>query len=545
VATRKPLAFISYHPVDDNDGFVDQLAKALEHELHALQGETFRVFHYRNVKPGDSPAAVQRHLEDATFLIPILTPRYFQSDLLRAQLQHFLEREEQRQTTLIVPVYFNPSSTDFAEDPLAKNLRAHRFIDWRALRSEPFQSPRVLRRVSDLAKALVAAQEPWSIERLQLSNFRCFARLDLEFQRQSTLDGDWTCLAGVNGAGKSSILQALCIALLGGQALELGGGMLGRMRRADMAATDRTEISLTLSRGGQKSTRSVQIGSKGLLRTESPGVAHALIALGYGATRNLGAEQDSPFKNMSEAAQRIIGLFYPLAQLSCAEVLLSDRRRRPALLPLFTKLIGNIFEQDIAVVEGDRGAIEFTVLGKDRIEALDLPDGFRSSAAWLADLCATWCEQHPDATTVDPADIRAIVLIDEIDLHLHPALQRTLVPRLRKALPKVQWIVTTHSPLVLANFDANEIVALDRNVEGNVRPLDRQIMGFTTDQIYDWLMGTSPTGAAMEQLLRDADRGKADRDAVATLMRTSPEHSDAEARKRLAEFKDILKSLKG
>ncbi len=194
----------------------------------------------------------------------------------------------------------------------------------------------------------------------------------------------------------------------------------------------------------------------------------------------------------------------------------------------------------------DRDDMSFTVMGHDSVPALDLPDGFRSSIAWLADLCAAWCDKHPaKADGARPADIEAIVLIDEIDLHLHPSLQRELVPRLRKALPKVQWIVTTHSPLVLANFDANEIVALDRDREGHVRPLDRQILGFSSDQIYQWLMGTSPTGEAIEEMLEknEAD-GEPTDDKIAELLDISPRVGESEARERLGKLKNVIERLK-
>jgi AAA domain, putative AbiEii toxin, Type IV TA system len=200
---------------------------------------------------------------------------------------------------------------------------------------------------------------------------------------------------------------------------------------------------------------------------------------------------------------------------------------------------------------GNGAALQFGVGGASPVEAMELPDGFRSSAAWLADLCATWCERQPErAAAADPAQIEAIVLIDEIDLHLHPALQRELVPRLRAALPKVQWVVTTHSPLVLANFDANEIVALDRDQAGYVRPLDRQILSFSSDEIYQWLMGTRPTGTALDDAIRGSDEavsgsdeGNLARERVAELMRTSPDSPPERAEKQVSEFKEILKSL--
>jgi predicted ATP-binding protein involved in virulence len=140
---------------------------------------------------------------------------------------------------------------------------------------------------------------------------------------------------------------------------------------------------------------------------------------------------------------------------------------------------------------------------KAQVEAVELPDGFRSTVAWLADLCAAWHLTAPTEKTrgSDPSKICGLVLLAEIDLHLHPSLQRTLIPCLRSALPNVQFIVTTHSPLVLSSFDRTELVVLDQ--QHQVRVLDRQIFAFSTDQVYQWLMDTSPQSSVLEEKLRE------------------------------------------
>ncbi len=392
------------------------------------------------------------------------------------------------------------------------------------------------------------------VESLQLKDFRCFDQLELRFDRPSSLEGRWTCVAGINGAGKSSVLQALGLALLGNPlAIELGGELLSRMRRLT-DHRNRAEIKIVLSapEGGQRVPLNLEIDGNGiaasfLWREGLPsweGIRHLVVA-GYGATRNLSARVDSSSENLSRDARRQITLFDPLRQLAGAEVLLAGRPISEPFLELFAKVLDQVFGADLQISTSAPG-IRFTVAKRDVVEAVDLPDGFRSAAAWIADLCSSWCEKAPTlASVANPADIQAIVLIDEIDLHLHPSLQRALVPRLRKALPKVQWVVTTHSPLVLANFDAIEIIALDRECDGNIRELDRQILGFTSDQIYEWLMGTRPMGAELGEKLRKSDEGLGkDQEEVARLMRVSPDTNGVAARQQVSEFKEILKTLK-
>ncbi|MCP4655742.1 MAG: hypothetical protein GY856_10020, partial [bacterium] len=124
-------------------------------------------------------------------------------------------------------------------------------------------------------------------------------------------------------------------------------------------------------------------------------------------------------------------------------------------------------------------------------------------------------------------------------LHLHPAFQRSLVPRLRAALPNVQWIVTTHSPLILSSFDRAELVLLDRDSEGGIRRVDRQILGFSSDEVYRWLMDTSPHSTVIEEKLERGD----DKD-VAVLLYQSEDRDEVEARQALTRRRERITRLR-
>jgi hypothetical protein len=171
--------------------------------------------------------------------------------------------------------------------------------------------------------------------------------------------------------------------------------------------------------------------------------------------------------------------------------------------------------------------------------SLDLPDGFRSVLALLADIAAGWHELHPDTGAdgvVDPTTIEGIVLVDELDLHLHARLQRMIVPRLRRTLPKMQWIVTTHSPFIVGSFDRTEIVVLDRAEPGGIRELDRQVLAFTANDIYDWLLDARPVSEAGE--------AAASADGGAALLYQSPDRNLAEAEQLVAKQSEMLEQLR-
>lgn len=415
-------------------------------------------------------------------------------------------------------------------------ILAHTPDDWRLhplLAAPP--SPRSVRRqVLDTVRQRLRA--------LVLTDFRCFTHVSLDFSETG-----WTCLAGINGAGKSSVLQAVSILMLGpGYAKEIGGSFLEGLRRKgqpeawisgrfESSDGKVTEIAIALD------------DSPDLIQVVQGEPAfwdhlHAVPFLAYGATRNLSPTAETRHDRLRPEVRQQMTLFDPLTQLSSAEVLLRETPGAERVTTLFAKAMKSIFGNAVLVQTSSSGC-SFQVAGaSDCVPAMSLPDGFRSSAVWIADLCAAWCRKNPHVTDPSPSDVEALVMIDEIDLHLHPSLQRQLVPKLRETFPRVQWIVTTHSPLVLANFSREELIALDRNAPGGIRHLDREIKGFTADEIYAWLMDTPPSGVAIQQELAKAEAGLPSPE-LAQILRTSPEVNEARARELVSQSKTLWEDL--
>ncbi|MFZ6750084.1 AAA family ATPase [Undibacterium sp. Ren11W] len=94
-----------------------------------------------------------------------------------------------------------------------------------------------------------------------------------------------------------------------------------------------------------------------------------------------------------------------------------------------------------------------------------LSDGYRTTLAMIVDLACRLVEANPPSNTNDPLKCEAIVLIDEVDLHLHPSWQQTILTDLRRVFPNAQFIVTTHSPQVLTTVEARSIRNLEKSLE--------------------------------------------------------------------------------
>jgi len=104
-----------------------------------------------------------------------------------------------------------------------------------------------------------------------------------------------------------------------------------------------------------------------------------------------------------------------------------------------------------------------------RIEQLS--DGYRTMLAMIMDIAARMAEANPNREI--PLEIEGIILIDEIELHLHPGWQQTILPSILKTFPNLQFIVTTHSPQVLTTVPSSSIRAIhwDSSEQPSLMPI--------------------------------------------------------------------------
>jgi hypothetical protein len=108
--------------------------------------------------------------------------------------------------------------------------------------------------------------------------------------------------------------------------------------------------------------------------------------------------------------------------------------------------------------------------------------GYQSQVAWLVDFASRMFERYPDSP--DPLAEPAVVLLDEIDLHMHPRWQRQIIGFLTERCPATQFIVTAHSPLVVQAAAGANIVLLRREGDHVVIDNDPEVLdNWRVDQI--------------------------------------------------------------
>ena len=120
-----------------------------------------------------------------------------------------------------------------------------------------------------------------------------------------------------------------------------------------------------------------------------------------------------------------------------------------------------------------------------------LSQGTQSIIQWLAHLLIGYGEYYDYAERLE--ELPGILIVDEIDAHLHPSWQRRIIPTLTRHFPNLQIFCSTHSPLMLAGLKQGQVHLLQRDDTGKVTVSknDADIAGWSADEILRNLLGVA------------------------------------------------------
>jgi energy-coupling factor transporter ATP-binding protein EcfA2 len=335
------------------------------------------------------------------------------------------------------------------------------------------------------------------IRKLTLENIRCFRQLSLDFTRNGALR-PWTILVGANGTGKSTLLRTTAASF----ATDRRRGAFQLLARSDMRrGSDQGSFGAELMSGSEvfNAIQTLQRDDTSLMlwsgEKEPGGLAVGLgpVRLGGQAPPSEGLEQPGEASDLAHRGSLASLYGWPVDRLAdlyrrirWEEFVrlksIHARAHRPSVLGHLASALDTLFDDLARFREVDtRGQILFdTPDGPVPLEGL--ADGLRSVFVIVAELMLRLDAAFPDSML--PTHEEAICLVDEIDAHLHPRLQRTIVPALRQLFPNVQFIVTTHSPYVVGSARHGEIVALRREGGAVVAVTDLpDVAGWPADRI--------------------------------------------------------------
>ncbi|MDR6708313.1 uncharacterized protein (TIGR02646 family) [Novosphingobium sp. 1748] len=310
-------------------------------------------------------------------------------------------------------------------------------------------------------------EEAYYVRSVHIRNFKGIAEATIDFPEQGksgTAKVGSIVILGENGVGKSSALQALAL------------GVLGPEKAQELAITPRqclrdgAQIGEIIVHYFDTDRKNILRFVRGSGRFEGQEEVHTVV-LGYGAhrlpARGPVAEDKSGYDYRLHSLfdeRKLVNGPFGLHQHLRRNNSVDQFRLEDAMRTLNSLLLGaaraSISPRAQLVIE-DRG----------RLQPLsELSSGYQSMVTIASDIMDVLYQLWQGITSG-----RALVLIDEIDAHLHPEWRLKIVDALRKAFPATQFLMTTHDPLVLRGLLRREVLVMTRDTEGQAEIVSPQM----------------------------------------------------------------------
>lgn len=321
------------------------------------------------------------------------------------------------------------------------------------------------------------------LKQLRLENVRCFEELTLDFEREAlnrrraSNNRKWTILLGENGTGKSTVLKAAGLVTCGSSALtDVLSDPKDWIRRGqpscrisatlETKAGDEREIYLEMKES-ESISRVISNARKGLepLDDALENTQRNYFVVGYGSSRRLASDTSiGPERShyRSPRARSIATLFDSEAQLNPLEswAMELDYESGQEGLDAVQSALSS-FLPGMTFDHIDKKAKQLLFKTPDGpIPLSQLSDGYQNVAAWVGDLLYRVHQVFEDYK--NPLKTRGLLIIDEVDLHLHPIWQRSLHDFLQRKLPNMQLLVTTHSAVTAQQAQEHQLHYLKR-----------------------------------------------------------------------------------
>lgn len=377
-----------------------------------------------------------------------------------------------------------------------------------------------------------------SLKSLDLLNYRGFQNLHIDFSSQLT------CIAGINGAGKTSVLDAiaLCLSWIIARAKTQNGKGWTVDKQFDLRIPEGTKESFSSS-FVQQFTMEGYISGQFSFFDKPLKVKQSFAALGWKSESNSDyASLSSVFDYVNSYMQKNpapfnlpVMVYYPtnrsvidipvrirmqhaFDQFSTYEHALDSSARFRDFFEWYRdredienakKTELRDFDYTDSLLNAVRAAIyicmpgyknlhiqrtpQLMMIEKNNVELPinTLSDGEKCLFSLVGDLARRLAIASPNLK--NPLHGSGIVLIDEIDLHLHPSWQRKVSHLLKKTFPNCQFIITSHSPQVLGELPPSDVIILNNNAV--YKP--SQTFGLTSNDILSSIMDYDENAASM------------------------------------------------
>jgi len=331
------------------------------------------------------------------------------------------------------------------------------------------------------------------LSRIVVENVRGFEEFEMSLPSATENGAAWAVIVGDNGTGKTTLLRCIAMGLSGSSG---ASSLLSELYGEWLRDTTRPAL-ITLELEEEKNdgkrypiTTIVKHSASGEYEIEQSNGSNvpldAVFVCGYGIGRGVLRTRDY---NSYSPIDSLVSLFNYSSEQQNPELILRRLRDHGGIPE--AQLLG--FIDRVLMLEP-----QATKLGKSGITVsgpwgTDIPlgalgDGYQNTLTVICDLLH-WLFLYDESVFKPDAKFKGIVIIDQLEQHLHPRWQRKIIPLLREQFPRLQFIATTHSPLCAAGTadlpDKDyELLLLRQELEGGIRAVQLPSMdGWRADQI--------------------------------------------------------------
>ena len=329
------------------------------------------------------------------------------------------------------------------------------------------------------------------IKRVELTNIGPFDELALDFRP------NWNLLLGDNGVGKSSVLKAIALALSGTDAKEYAGRLIKSGTHVSTITVETgarryvTELYRTDSEAEMKVPPTLPLSLEGWLAMGFPPLRALTWNRSEETVRALGQPRPTSADllplvkaEFDPRVDRLKGWLIDLHRqesTAAAADKVRFRRQREKLFEVIAALTPGLTLREAAF--DPHRAMEILVQTDDGTVPIEaVSQGTSSLIGWIGVLVQRLFDVYHDKS--EPWLEPALVLIDEVDAHMHPKWQRTLAPALQQVFPNLQIIGTTHSPLMVPSLDPEQVIVFKRQDNKLSATQQSAVMkGYRADQV--------------------------------------------------------------
>ncbi|RKZ56507.1 MAG: hypothetical protein DRR08_21565 [Candidatus Parabeggiatoa sp. nov. 2] len=302
------------------------------------------------------------------------------------------------------------------------------------------------------------SQRAINISRLKICHIKCFDEIEINL----TSSHKTTVIIGVNARGKSTILQLIALGLNGIKTVPFPYSW----KQVVKTNSHHGAFEIDILFDGKLTPLKFEVNKDDSItciqgEDDLKSMQDQFLLFAYGANRHIKLEDPKPYKEF-DAIATLFGENGYLKHIRISSTFEYVNNHFRTIQQLINAVLENSDnENNVTLVGYDAESLYFKTPSNPNqpISVEALSEGFKSTFVWLFDMIIRIAKKGGNLNNAQ--EITGLVLLDEVDLHLHPSWQRTILSSIETVFPNIHFIVSSHSVFVAQSIKNDNLIALE------------------------------------------------------------------------------------